>query len=66
MQVFFILACASNVESPTKFIVNDNTKVSVLTNFLNVTGFETKVKDKRANLICLPRSKQHTLCCCGI
>ena len=54
---FFSFACASNVGSPTKFIVDDNAKVSVLMNLLNVTVFETKIKDKRAKLMFLPGSK---------
>ena len=43
--------------SPTKFIVDDNAKVSVLMNFLYVIVFETKIKDKRAKLMFLPGSK---------
>ena len=41
--VFFLycFACASNVGSPTKFIVDDNAKVSVLLNLLYVIVFET-------------------------
>ena len=44
----YCFACASNVRSPIKFIVSDNAKVSVLMNLLEVTVFETKIKDKRA------------------
>ena len=43
--------------SPIKFIVSDNAKVSVLMNLLEVTVFETKIKDKRAKLMFLPGSK---------
>ena len=43
--------------SPTKFIVDDNAKVSVLMNLLCVIVFETKIKDKRAKLIFLPGGK---------
>ncbi len=39
--------------SPTKFIVDDNAKVSVLMNLLYVIVFETKIKDKRAKLMFL-------------
>ena len=53
----YCFACASNVGSPTKFIVDDNAKVSVLMNLLSVTVFETIIKDKRAKLMFLPRSK---------
>ena len=57
--VFFIycFACASNVGSPTKFVVDDNAKVSVLMNLFYVIVFETKIKDKRAKLMFLPRGK---------
>ena len=56
---FFLysFARASNVGSLTKFIVDDNAKVSVLMNLLNVTVFETKIKDKRAKLTFLSGSK---------
>ena len=57
---FFFLycfACASNVRSPTKFVVDDNAKVSVLMNLLYVIVFETKIKDKRAKLMFLPGGK---------
>ena len=53
--VLYCFACASNVESPTKFIVNDNAKVSVLMNLLCVIVCETK--GKRAKLMILPGSK---------
>ena len=43
--------------SPTKFIVDDNAKVSVLMNLLYVIVFETKIKDKRAKLTFLPSGK---------
>ena len=43
--------------SPTKFIVDDNAKVSVLMNLLYVIVFETKIKDKGAKLMFLPSSK---------
>ena len=57
--VFFkyFFACASNVGSPTKFIVDDNVKVSVLMNLLYTIVFETKIKDKRAKLMFLPGGK---------
>ena len=56
---FFIycFACASNVGSPTKFIVDDNAQVSVLMNLLYVIVFETKIEDKRARLMFLPGGK---------
>ena len=54
---FYCFACASNVGSPTKFIVDDNAKVSVLMNLLYVIVFEIKVKDKRAKLMFLPGGK---------
>ena len=45
------------MRSPTKFIVDDNIKVSVLMNLLYVIVFETKIKDKRAKLMfCLVAS----------
>ena len=50
----YCFACASNVESPTKFIVDDNAKVSVLINLLYVIVSETKIKDKLAKLMFLP------------
>ena len=53
----YCFACASDVGSPTKFIVDDNAKVSVLMNLLNVTVFETKIKDERAKLTFLFGSK---------
>ena len=37
--------------SPTKFIIDDNAKVSVLMNLLYVIVFEIKIKDKQAKLI---------------
>ena len=43
--------------SPTKFTVDDNAKVSVLMNLLNVIVFETKVRDKRAKIMFLPGGK---------
>ena len=43
--------------SPTKFIVDDNAKVSVLMNLLYAIVFEIKIKDKRAKLMFLPRGK---------
>ena len=49
----YCFACASNVGSPTKFIVDDNAKVSVLMNLLCVIVFETKIEDKRAKLMFL-------------
>ena len=55
--IFYCFACASNVESPTKFIVDDHAKVSVLMNLLYVIVFETKSKDKRAKLMFLPGGK---------
>ena len=39
--------------SPTKFIADDNAKVSVLMNLLYVIVFETKIEDKRAKLMFL-------------
>ena len=58
VQVFlYCFACASNVGSPTKFIIDDNAKVSVLMNLLYVIVFEIKIKDKRAKLIFLPGGK---------
>ena len=56
---FFLysFARASNVGSLTKFIVDDNAKVSVLMNLLYVIVFETKIKDERAKLMFLPRGK---------
>ena len=55
VQVFlYCFACASNVGSPTKFIVDDNAKVSVLINLLYVIVSETKIKDKLAKLMFLP------------
>ena len=57
LLLFFCFACTSNVGSPTKFIVDDNAKVSVLTNLLYVIVFETKIKDKRAKLMFLPGGK---------
>ena len=51
---YYCFACASNVGSPTKFIVDNNAKVSVLVNLLYVIVFETKIKDKRAKLMFLP------------
>ena len=63
---FYSFACTSNVGSPTKFIVDDNAKVSVLMNLLYVIVFETKVKDKRAKLMFLPGSKYHIFCFCGM
>ena len=59
-NVIFVVvcfACASNVGSPTKFIVDDNTKVSVLINLLYVIVFETKIEDKRAKLMFLSGGK---------
>ena len=53
----YCFACASNVGSPTKFIVDDNAKVSVLMNLLYVIVFETKIKDKRAKLMFLSGGK---------
>ena len=53
----YCIACASNVGSPTKFTVDDNAKVSVLMNLLNVIVFETKVRDKRAKIMFLPGGK---------
>ena len=56
--VFMILFCVcSKVESPAKFIVSEIVKVSVLMNLLNVTVFQTEIKDKRAKLMFLPQSK---------
>ena len=43
--------------SPTKFIIDDNAKVSMLMNLLYVIVFETKIKDKQAKLMFLPRGK---------
>ena len=43
--------------SPTKCIVDDNAKVSVLMNLLYVIVFETKIKDKQAKLMFLSGSK---------
>ena len=43
--------------SPTKFIVDDNAKVSVLVNLLYVIVFETRFKDKRAKLMSVPGGK---------
>ena len=54
---FYCFACASNVGSPTIFIVDDNAKVSVLINLLYVIVFETKIKDKRAKLMFLSGGK---------
>ena len=42
--------------SPTKFIVDDNAKVSVPMNLLYAIVFETKIKDKREKLMFLPSS----------
>ena len=55
--VFNCFACANNVGSPTKFIVYDNAKVSVLISLLYVIVFETKIQDKRAKLMFLPGGK---------
>ena len=49
-------ACASNVWSPTKFIISDNAKVRVVMNLLYVIVFETKIKDKGVKLMFLPNS----------
>ena len=49
-------ACASNVWSPTKFIISDNAKVRVVMNLLCVIVFETKIKDKGVKLMFLPNS----------
>ena len=49
-------ACASNVWSPTKFIISDNAKVRVAMNLLYVIVFETKIKDKGVKLMFLPNS----------
>ena len=46
-----------HVGSPTKFIVDDNAKVSVLMNLVYVIVFETKIKDKRAKLMFLSGGK---------
>ena len=56
-SVLYCFACASNVGSPTKFIVDDNAKVSALINLLCVIVLETKIKDKRAKLMFLPGGK---------
>ena len=53
----YCFVCASNVGSPTKFIVDDNAKASVLMNLFYVIGFETKIKDKRAKLMFLSGGK---------
>ena len=53
----YCFACASNVGSPTKFIVDDNAKVSALMNLLYVIVFEIKIKDKRAKLMFLSGGK---------
>ena len=53
----YCFARASNVGSPTKFIVDDNAKVSVLINLLYVIVFETKIKDKQAKLMFLHGGK---------
>ena len=45
------------MRSPTKFVVDDNAKVSVLMNLLYVIVFETKIEDKRARLMFLPGGK---------
>ena len=51
-----------NAGLPTKFIINDDAKVLVLMNLLDVTVFETKIKDKQMKLKFLPSSKQHSFC----
>ena len=53
----YCFVCASNVGSPTNFIVDDNAKVSVLMNLLYVIVFEIKIKDKRAKLMFLSGGK---------
>ena len=54
---FYCFACASNLGSPTKFIIDDNAKVSVLMNLLYVIVFEIKNKDKWVKLLFLPGGK---------
>ena len=54
---YYCFACARNVGSPTKFIVDDNAKVLVFMNLFYVIVFETKIKDKRSKLMFLFGSK---------
>ena len=43
--------------SPAKFIINNNAKMPVLMNLLNMTVFKSKIKVKLAKLMFLPSSK---------